>query len=79
MPQYPIFHGLYQIVRELGGRFIVLNGWKDGWVGFYLSFAMAFYRITALTKQMTPSRNKIISNYKKVATEIPMLKNVEKR
>ena len=75
---HPILAGLYQVVRELGGRFIILGGWKDGWIGFYLSFAMSFYRITALTKQMTPNREAIVARYKKTASETSIFKNEEK-
>lgn len=73
LPQYPILHGLYQIVRELGGRFIILGGWKDGWIGFYLSLSMAFYRVTSLTKQLTPDRDKIVSIYKNISKNTPVL------
>lgn len=68
-----ISQGLYQILRELGGRFIILGGWRDGWIGFYLSFAMAFYRITSITKQHTPDTLNIIKDYKQIATKTPVL------
>lgn len=59
---------LYQALRELGGRFFLLGGWRDGWLGFYLAWAMAFYRMTALAKARTPDREKIVQIYESVAT-----------
>lgn len=57
----------YQALRELGGRFFLLGGWRDGWVGFYLAWAMAFYRLSALAKARTPDREEIVQIYDSVA------------
>lgn len=65
---------LYQCLRELGGRFFILGGWKDGWVGFYLSWGMAFYRMSALAKQSTMSRERIIAGYNDIAAHTAMLR-----
>ncbi|EGR1424099.1 glycosyltransferase family 2 protein [Vibrio vulnificus] len=48
---------LYQFLREFFGRLIVKKGYKDGWLGIYLSFAMAFYRMTAIAKANLDSNN----------------------
>jgi glycosyltransferase involved in cell wall biosynthesis len=72
-PANPVIWGLYQILRELGGRYFILGGWRDGWIGFYLSFAMAFYRITSLTKQLMPGRDAIIEVYRQQAAKTPRL------
>jgi len=64
------FKSIYFIIREFFGRFIIRKGYKDGWIGFYLSLAMSFYRITAIAKQNTSDKNEIISYYKDMARKV---------
>lgn len=63
---------LYQCLREVGGRFFLLGGWRDGWLGFYLAFAMAFYRLSSLAKRNTLSRVEIQKAYHTVAASVPV-------
>ncbi len=37
-------------IRTLVWRFVVLAGWRDGWVGFLLAGLMAFYKFAYLAK-----------------------------
>lgn len=63
---------LYQALREIGGRFFILGGWKDGWLGLYLSFGMAFYRMSTIAKQKTGSRAEIENGYIQLARQTPV-------
>lgn len=58
----------YQFHRELIGRFFIKHGYRDGWVGLYLSLAMAFYRITAVAKRRLPKEAAVVASYKKIAS-----------
>ena len=42
--------GVWQASREFYRRFVALQGYRDGWRGFYLSAFMAFYRLSAAAK-----------------------------
>lgn len=68
--QFKVFEMVYQFVRELGGRFVIKQGYKDGWVGLYLGIAMGFYRATVVAKNNTPDRQTIQENYKKLARQL---------
>lgn len=57
----------YHFLREFFGRFFILHGYRDGWVGFYLSFAMVFYRWTSFMKAKSPGKNKIVQIYNEIA------------
>ncbi|GAB6072769.1 glycosyltransferase family 2 protein [Venenivibrio stagnispumantis] len=65
----PALKIIYHFFREVLGRFIYKKGYKDGWVGLYLSLAMAFYRASAIAKSNLPTEKKVIDEYKKVANE----------
>jgi glycosyltransferase involved in cell wall biosynthesis len=65
----PAFKIIYHFFREVLGRYIYKKGYKDGWVGLYLSLAMAFYRASAVAKSNLPSENEAIKVYKKIAYE----------
>jgi hypothetical protein len=45
------------------GRFIVLKGYRDGWVGFYLSISMAYYRATVIAKKSLPNSDAVTAFY----------------
>jgi len=60
---YPTFKILYHCLREIVGRFIIKKGYKDGWVGFYLAMAMAFYRASAIAKSNLPDEKDVIDHY----------------
>jgi glycosyltransferase involved in cell wall biosynthesis len=62
----PAFKIIYHFFREILGRFIYKKGYKDGWIGFYLAFSMAFYRASAIAKSNLENESKIISKYKKM-------------
>jgi glycosyltransferase involved in cell wall biosynthesis len=53
----------YHFIRELIGRFIIKKGYKDGWIGLYLSLGMVFYRWTAVAKANTETREGVIKKY----------------
>ena len=63
----PIPLMIYHFMRELGGRFLIKKGYRDGWVGLYLSFAMAFYRCSAIAKKNLPARADVKEKYKALA------------
>ncbi|MBI2843611.1 MAG: glycosyltransferase family 2 protein [Armatimonadetes bacterium] len=41
---------LYEVIREVGGRFIVRKGYRDGFQGFLLSMLMASYHVSSALK-----------------------------
>jgi len=41
---------IYAPMKEFISRYIKKSGWRDGWRGFYLSSAMAFYRLSIFSK-----------------------------
>jgi len=57
---------IYHFFREVLGRFIYKKGYKDGWLGLYLSLAMAFYRASAVAKSNLPSEDEVIDVYKNI-------------
>lgn len=61
---------IYHFFREILGRFIYKKGYKDGWLGLYLSFAMAFYRASAVAKSNLPNENDVVKTYNKLALKI---------
>lgn len=64
---------IYHFNRELLGRFIIKKGYRDGWVGLYLSLAMAFYKCTSIAKRQLPSEKEAIQIYKKMASEVKLV------
>jgi len=71
----PTLKIIYHFFRELLGRFIYKKGYKDGWVGFYLSFAMAFYRASAVAKSNLTSENETVELYKNIANDFNKTSN----
>lgn len=61
---------IYHFNRELLGRLIIKKGYLDGWVGLYLSLAMAFYKCTSIAKRKLPTEKDAILTYKKLAAEV---------
>lgn len=66
----PFFYFSYQALREFFGRFFILKGYKDGWVGFYLSCAMVFYRWTSYMKAKSLHKNEILKIYHNYALKM---------
>lgn len=64
---------LYQTMREIGGRFIIKKGYLDGWLGFYLATAMAFYRTTSIAKKTLPSQTEVQNQYKRLSNSTETL------
>lgn len=60
----------YHFHRELIGRFFFKHGYRDGWVGLYLSLAMAFYRATSIAKRRLPKEGDVIAGYKEIASKV---------
>lgn len=54
---------IYHCLREILGRFIVMKGYRDGWLGLYLSISMAYYRATVVAKKSLPSRETVANYY----------------
>jgi glycosyltransferase involved in cell wall biosynthesis len=53
----------YHFIREFFGRLVVKKGYKDGWLGIYLSFSMAYYRMTSIAKaNLEPEKVEAINN-----------------
>jgi len=63
----PFYQMSYHFMREFFGRLIILRGYQDGWVGIYLSLAMAFYRWTAIAKANLPDEKNAIELYKEIS------------
>lgn len=61
---------IYHFAREFFGRFILLKGYKDGWIGLYLSLAMVLYRWTAIAKANTSSKEEVIVKYNKEKIDV---------
>jgi glycosyltransferase involved in cell wall biosynthesis len=59
----PLISMTYHCLREILGRFIVLRGYRDGWLGLYLSMSMAYYRATVIAKKSLLDRDKVTSYY----------------
>jgi len=59
-----VYKFIYHFFRELFGRFFVLKGYRDGWLGFYLAFSMAFYRISCVAKANTKKESLVVDLYK---------------
>lgn len=57
---------IYHFFREFFGRFIILKGYKDGWLGVYLALSMAFYRATVVAKRNLPNRDSVVIKYKEL-------------
>ena len=60
----------YHCMREFFGRFFIKKGYKDGWLGLYLSLAMAFYRISAIAKNNLPNGTKVDDIYHKIGNDL---------
>lgn len=67
---WPALKILYHFFREIFGRYIFYRGFRDGWIGLYLSIGMAFYRATAVAKSNTDGEKQIISKYNDIASEM---------
>jgi glycosyltransferase involved in cell wall biosynthesis len=65
--QNPLVYFPYQFLREFFGRFFIRQGFRDGWVGFYLSFAMVFYRWTSYMKAKSLTKKQIYEIYHNLA------------
>lgn len=68
---FNIFRIFYVITKEFLVRLIYLKGYKDGWIGIYLSMMMAFYRFCSHAKARelneTGDFNAIVKKYNIVA------------
>ncbi|QGZ60700.1 glycosyltransferase family 2 protein [Paraburkholderia acidisoli] len=65
-----LFRIIYHVTRELVGRFLILKGYKDGWLGLYLAMAMAFYRSTAIAKKNLPNGANAVAIYRNYAKQL---------
>lgn len=68
---------IYYIIREIGGRYVIKKGYKDGVIGLYLSILMGAYKISAYLKlkimQLYSTENSkkvILEKYKNIADNI---------
>jgi len=62
----PALKIIYHFFREVLGRFIYKKGYKDGWLGLYLSLAMAFYRASAVAKSNLTREEEVIKKYQRI-------------
>jgi glycosyltransferase involved in cell wall biosynthesis len=67
---------IFHFLREFIGRYFYLKGYRDGWLGFYLSYAMGFYRATTIAKTNLPSENEVVNIYKNIADNLEHEKNI---
>jgi glycosyltransferase involved in cell wall biosynthesis len=52
--------------KHFGVRYFKLNGWRDGWRGFYLSLFMAFYHLVKYAKMyevMAVGKREVVESY----------------
>jgi (heptosyl)LPS beta-1,4-glucosyltransferase len=60
--------------KEFINRFILKKGYKDGWIGFYLSIIMSFYKIATYSKakhlQVYGDINSMRDRYRDIATTV---------
>lgn len=68
---------LYLIIREMGGRFLFRQGYKDGVIGFYLAVLMGAYRVSSFLKlkimekyNSDKPREKILSDYENIVKKV---------
>lgn len=61
--RHPYRFILYHFLREFFGRFFLLRGFRDGWIGAYLALSMAFYRATVLAKESLPDAKVVVEAY----------------
>jgi len=66
----PYLRMTYHFFRESFGRFFIKKGFLDGWLGMYLSLAMAFYRCTAIAKKRLPIEKDVQKIYKSLAKSL---------
>ncbi len=69
-----IFVAIFRSIKELFNRYIIKKGYKDGWRGFYLSIAMAFYYLTVYAnfkelEEFGEPKN-ILLHYQNIANDI---------
>ena len=67
----------YLIIKEIGGRFVLRKGYKDGITGLYLALLMGTYRISSFLKlrlmekyDSESPRDKIIEKYNAMTGEV---------
>lgn len=60
----------YHFIREFFGRYLWKQGFKDGWVGLYLSLSMVLYRWTAIAKANTLNKTEIIEKYNNASIDV---------
>lgn len=48
--KFSVWGAMYYPVRSFVGRYILKQGFRDGWRGFFLSYLMAIYRFTTYIK-----------------------------
>ncbi len=73
-PRASIRAGVRAASREFWTRYIRQRGYRDGWQGFYLAFAMAFYRLTVHAKRIELASlgggSQIESSYRDLAERV---------
>jgi glycosyltransferase involved in cell wall biosynthesis len=72
-----LFKEIYYIARELGIRYVFKKGYKDGFIGLYLSILMGAYKATTYLKlrimrlySAVDSRKTILEKYKNITNDI---------
>lgn len=66
----PLILIIYYFIREVFGRFFILKGYRDGWLGLYLAISMAFYRATTVAKKHLPSSLEVIAMNRNICRDL---------
>ncbi|ATY83850.1 glycosyltransferase family 2 protein [Kyrpidia spormannii] len=65
---------IWTMIKEFLIRYVLLQGFRDGWRGWYLSLFMMFYRAATFTKltefQRYGGRERVIRDYQNLAEQI---------
>lgn len=66
----PGFKIIRYSLRSFLGRYVILRGFLDGWLGLYLALGIAFYKSSAVALANLPDKNKVFKEYVAIATVI---------
>jgi glycosyltransferase involved in cell wall biosynthesis len=56
-------------LRAFFGRYLILKGYRDGWLGLYLALGIAFYKTSAVARANLPDKDKVLKQYVAIASE----------
>ena len=54
-------------IRVFFGRYLILKGYLDGWLGLYLALGLAFYKSSAVAQANLPNKHVVVDDYLAIA------------